>query len=178
MLAELLCIAVGMVSTDYGGKLQSSRANLACKMMPHVISESSKNNIRPTLVLAMIHVESGWKYNAKSGSDACGLTQIVPKWTGSPHTRVPKLTCSQLYKSQTSITMGTRLLSFWIKNYGLGDEQVGLCGYNKGYRCKGKRPHKRGMKYARLVLAVERLILKQLELARLERNIPKKSIQH
>lgn len=169
MLAELLCIAVGMVSTDYGGKLPSSRANLACKMMPHVVNESNKNNIRPTLVLAMIHVESGWDKKALSRSDACGLTQVVPKWTGSTGTRVPKLTCNQLHDPRTSITMGTRLLSFWVKNYGLGNEQVGLCGYNKGYRCKGKRPHKIGMKYARLVLAVERLILKQLELVKRER---------
>jgi len=178
MLAELLCVAIGMVSTDYGGKLLSSRASLACKMMPHVISESNKNKIRPTLVLAMIHVESGWDKKAISPSGACGLTQVVPKWTGSAGTRVPKLTCNQLHNPHTSITMGTRLLSFWIKNYGLGNEQVGLCGYNKGYRCKGKRPHKRGMKYARLVLAVERLILKQLELVQHERNTPKKSIQY
>jgi len=175
MLAQVLCIAVTMLSTNYGGKLPKNRAKLACKVMPHVIKESQKNDIRPTLLLAMIHVESAWHRKALSGSNACGLTQVVPKWTGSPGTRVPRLTCSQLYVPYTSITMGARLLSFWIKNYGHGNEQIGLCGYNKGYRCKGKRPHPRGMKYARLVLAVEKKILKQAELVNLER---KKSVQH
>ena len=169
-LAQVLCLAIGSLLAN--GNAPTYRINLSCKMMPHVIDQSKKNNIRPTLLLAKIHMESGWNPRAISRSNACGLTQIVPKWTGSPRTGVPRLTCKQLHDPKTSITMGARLLRFWIKNHGRGNERIGLCGYNKGYRCRGPNPHPTGWRYAILVLAIEKKIKRKIH------NAYQKSIQH
>jgi len=151
-LAQILCLSIGPMN------LPPAREKLACEMMPAVIKEARKNNLRPTLLLAMIHVESAWKKTAISSSNACGLTQMLPKYTGSKQTGVPKLTCKQLQNPRVSIKMGARTLKYWIKSYGRGKEKVGLCGYNKGFRCKGANPHPRGMMYARKVLRIERSI--------------------
>ena len=166
MNAAVLCMVMTYLSSVGEIPLSKSRLSLACKMSEHVVSESKKNNLRPSLVMALIYIESGWKRNAVSSAGACGLTQVIPKWTGSPNTGVPKLTCKKLFNPKTSITMGTRLMKFWIKNYAQGNEQVGLCGYNSGYRCKVRRvkgkvlkPNKKGMRYARVVLSTERKIL-------------------
>ena len=73
--------------------------------------------------------------------------------------------------------MGARLMRFWIKNYAQGNEQVGLCGYNSGYRCKTRklnkkirRPNRKGMRYSRAVLSTERKILSKIEELKLERK--------
>jgi soluble lytic murein transglycosylase-like protein len=128
-------------------------------MAEHIIEEAKINQMRPTLVAALIYVESGWRRKVVSPANACGLTQIIPKWTGSVGTGVPRLTCEKLFNPKTSITMGARLMKFWIKNYAKGNEQIGLCGYNSGYRCHNKRPFKKGMRYARAVLSIEKKII-------------------
>ncbi len=165
MNAAILCLAISAMS------LPSQREKLACRMMPHIIEESSLNEIRPTLLVSLIYIESGWKRKAKSASaGACGLTQIIPKWTGSVGTRVPRLRCDELFRPKTSITMGARLVRFWIQNYGVGNEQIGLCGYNSGYRCKGDRPFKKGMRYARAVLSTEKKLLSKIKELQLEQQ--------
>jgi len=162
-LAQILCLSIGPMN------LPPAREKLACEMMPLVVEESQENNLRPTLLLAMIYVESGWKKTAVSSSLACGLTQILPKYTGSKKTRVPKLTCKQLQNPRVSIRMGARTLKYWIRNYARGNEKIGLCGYNKGFRCKGKSPHPRGMMYARKVLRIEKRINKSRNKLRAEK---------
>jgi len=79
------------------------------------------------------------------------LTQVIPRFTGSRQTKVPKLTCEELYDPHTSITAGAMTLRYWIYSYGRGSTRVGLCGYNAGFRCKGENPHRSGMSYARIV---------------------------
>ena len=142
---------------EENSKIPSYRSNLACKTAPFALKEAKANSIRSTLLFSLIYVESGWDKKAISKDNACGLTQVVPKWTGW---KVPKLTCKQLHDPKTSIKTGAKLLKYWIYVYGKGDERVGLCGYNKGFRCKGKKPNKRGMMYAKKVLKVEQNLIK------------------
>ena len=130
--------------------LSPSRERLVCRVLPTVVKESQKHNLDPDLVLALITVESNWKREAVSPADACGLTQVIPKYTGQITKRY---SCDQLKNPYVSIKAGTKILKWWI-DYHKGDVTRGLCGYNAGFRCgiKRKKPSKGGMRYAKKVL--------------------------
>jgi len=134
--------------------LTPQRQNLACSSAGQIIYESEKVDIDPTLVMALISVESNWKKTAVSKANACGLTQVIPKYTGKI---TKKHTCAQLKVPKNSIYVGIKTLKYWI-NWHRGDISRGLCAYNAGYRCGGKRPNKHGMRYARKVLKVQKMI--------------------
>lgn len=128
-----------------------------CRLMPTVIKEANKNNLEPILLAALITVESGWRPKIVSSKDACGLTQVIPKYTGNI-TR--KYTCDQLKNPYTSIRAGAKILKWWI-DYHNGDISRGLCGYAAGFRCgkkKGTKPLKAGMRYSKKVLSQKQKI--------------------
>ena len=63
-----------------------------------------------------------------------------------------KYNCKQLKNPKISIWEGARKLNYWIYKYGKGNLKIGLCGYNAGFRCKGKSSNKSGLTYARKVV--------------------------
>ena len=138
--------------------LKESRELLACSSMRVVVEEAKKNDIDPEILMALIYVESGWKRTAVSHAGACGLTQVIPKYTGT-YSPVKKYTCKQLKDPHTSIKVGARILRFWIDHH-KGNVKRGLCGYNAGFRCRGSRPNKHGMRYAKKILNLEKKIEK------------------
>lgn len=159
IITNLMCtalLALGIGDTPAAGQF-------ACENLPHLIQESHNNNVDPALMVALIHHESRWKITAFSRAGACGLTQILPRYTGNPRTGVPRLTCEQLYDPETSITMGARLVSFWVQTHGRGITSRGLCGYNAGYRCRGSSPHRAGMYYARTVMRTASRINRKID---------------
>jgi hypothetical protein len=83
---------------------------------------------------------------------------VLPRYTKNP-----KLTCDDLKNPKTSIWTGAKKLNYWIYEYGRGNKRTGLCGYNAGFRCKGKNKHRRGMSYAAKVLKRTRMIKKEYE---------------
>lgn len=133
--AELLCSAI--VALNIGGS--SERSEYACTHAQQVIEISEEMGFRPELLVSLIHHESMWDPAAVSAGNACGLTQILPKYTGDSSypggTGNLKLTCEQLKEPSVSIDAGARSLRYWIHRYGKGQEKTGLCGYNKGFRC-------------------------------------------
>ena len=151
---QILCFMFS--SPEY--HLSKQRQDLACKSIEHVIKESKKHNISYTLLLSVIYIESGWKKNAVSPANACGLTQVIPKYTGNRITGTRKLTCQQLKNPRVAITAGAKTLSYWVNKYANRNIPVALCGYAAGYRCKGKRVSKGGMRYARKVLRFQKRI--------------------
>jgi soluble lytic murein transglycosylase-like protein len=124
----------------------------ACHYARAINQAAKKNDIDKHLYTALILIESGFRSDAVSHAGACGLTQVVPKWTGGPASRKKKYTCEQLKNPWTSIRVGAQVLSYWIYVYASGDIRVGLCGYNAGFRCKTPITTRKGMKYARKVL--------------------------
>ena len=96
MSAELLCIAILNIGMP--------NAEFACEQMEHVVNAADDLNFEPEILVAMIHYESRWNPAAVSGSGACGLTQVVPRWTN------PRKTCQQLLFAPTSIYEGTKML--------------------------------------------------------------------
>tara|TARA_Y100000593_G_C4306972_1_gene336250 strand:- start:1817 stop:2305 length:489 start_codon:yes stop_codon:yes gene_type:complete len=145
MLAETLCLVLLSMGIP--------RADYACQHLETVVEASNHYDISPEIMLALIYTESRWNHKAVSKSNACGLTQVLPKYT-----RNPKLTCKSLFDPKVSIWTGAKKLNYWIYKYGRGNKRTGLCGYNAGFRCKGKNKHKRGMYYAKKVLQRARKI--------------------
>lgn len=137
-------------------------AEFACKNMTHLVEQTSSHDIDPALMVSLIHHESRWKPKTISRSNACGLTQVVPKWTGGRASAGKKYTCDDLMDATTSITAGSEILSFWIRSYGRGSIKIGLCGYNAGYRCKGSNPNESGMNYSRKVRKTQRQITRHI----------------
>ena len=138
------------------------RKNLACNSSEQIIKEANGANLEPTLIVALIFVESNWKKTVVSSANACGLTQVIPKYTGKI---TKKHTCDQLKVPKNSIHVGIKTLKFWVDHH-KGDISRGLCGYNAGYRCHGKKPNRLGMRYARKILKVKSkidLLIKNIE---------------
>ena len=162
----MLCMSV--VALSLGDTPEN--AKFACENMEHLVKEAEKNDLDPALLVSLIHHESRWKPKAVSKSNACGLTQVIPKWTGGRASSYKKYTCDQLKDPGTSISAGASILSFWIRSYGRGNVNIGLCGYNAGYRCKGENPNAAGMRYSRKVRKTQRRILRHFKKLRKEGN--------
>ena len=143
-----LCITVQVLGmSDY-------REKKACDYMPQIIKSSKIHDIKPEIIVALIFVESSFNRKSVSRMNACGLTQVIPKYTG----RITKAySCSQLKNPKTSIKAGTKILRWWIDYHG-GNVKRALCSYNAGFRCSSKRPSRGGMKYAKKVLEKSRLL--------------------
>jgi len=147
MIAEILCATLIILGYP--------RAETSCQYLDTVIDASEENNIDPTILVALIRVESRWNPKVVSRSKACGLTQVLAKYS--------KYNCKQLKNPITSIDEGAKKLNFWIYKYGKGNIKTGLCGYNAGFRCKGKKRNKTGTRYARKVVKYAKEIRKMYE---------------
>lgn len=121
-------------------------ANEACKNAKYVIEAAEKHNVNPYFLTALISVESNWRPKVVSRSNACGLTQIIPKYS--------KYTCEQLKTPKTSIFAGAKLLSYWTNVYGKGDVETGLCGYLSGYTCGKAKQRKSVLTYVKKVARI------------------------
>ena len=145
--AEIICAAIlsiGMPNADF-----------ACTHMETVIEVSEQYHLDPIILTALIHVESRWSPRAKSRSGACGLTQVIPKFSR----KFGYAGCRMLKRRpKLAIRKGGQILSYWINTYGRGNVLKGLCAYNAGYRCSGKNANKRGIAYAKKVVDYSRNI--------------------
>jgi soluble lytic murein transglycosylase len=145
-------VALCAAFTDPSFFMSKSKASRTCDLMPVVISEAKKNNIDPFLLIGLISTESSWEPSVVSHANACGLTQVVPRFTGGPTTGGVKYTCEELKDPNTSIRVGAQTLAWWVNQYGNGDIATGLCGYFSGFRCKPEL-NKLGEAYYKKVLA-------------------------
>jgi hypothetical protein len=152
MLSELLCVAVVAIGMP--------NAERACEHMDLVVEVAEERDIEPEVLVALIHVESHWKPTAVSKANACGLTQVVPRYTGRKPTNGVKYLCKQLFEPVLSIRTGGQIFGWWLHNYGKCESKkckrrhyfIGLCGYNAGFRCRGDNPNQTGVGYAKAVL--------------------------
>ena len=129
-----------------------------CKYEDTIKSEAQRNSLDPALLAAVIYVESGFYKNVVSSAGACGLTQVVPKWTGGPESMFTKYTCAQLKDPKTSIRVGAEILSYHIRVYAVGNIDKGLCYYNAGTRCITKKGFYKRLGYVKKVKRIYRLL--------------------
>mgnify|MGYP001403902412 CR=1 FL=1 len=153
--ASLLCLVFSSGPPDFW--LTDYRKKLVCDHSDLIVQESIKNDIDPSLLAALITVESNWDKDAVSYANACGLTQVIPKYTGWI---TKKYTCNQLKNPRTSIKVGAKILGWWL-NYHNKSIPSALCGYAAGFRCgkNAEKPSKGGMRYAKKVLKMQKIIL-------------------
>jgi hypothetical protein len=115
-------------------------------------SIAKTHGVRPELVQAVIHVESGFNPAAVSGSGARGLMQIMPV-----HIRQHRV--SDPFDPGQNIMAGTRYLSSLLKRYN-GDLNLSLAAYNAGpgavARYRGIPPYRETRQYVQKVLSLYR----------------------
>ena len=132
-------------------QMNKTQAKNVCKYEHIIVAEAEKNDIEPELLASVIYVESGFYPKAVSDANACGLTQVIPKWTGGRETGRKKYTCKQLKNPRTSIRVGARILGYIIKNYTKGNEDKALCMYNAGSICLRKKNFYKKLYYVKKV---------------------------
>ena len=140
-----------------------------CENSALIYSLSRDYDIDSSLIVAVGRVESRWTTKSKSSGNACGIMQVLPKYTKNP-----KLSCKDLQIPVIGIKTGAKKLNYWIHKYGKGNKSTGLCGYNAGFRCKGPDKNKRGLNYAKSVLRWERKFNR--EMLKQKREYENKSI--
>ena len=160
-LVELLCAAY--VS------LLLPNADIACENMETIVEVSDQYSVDPAVMVSLIYVESRWKPSAVSSAGACGLTQILPKYSAGTFGRFGrKLNCRQLMNPTTNITRGTKILGYFLQRY---DENYrrSLCTYNAGWsRCKRSRRAHKGHRYAKKVIKLARRIDREMKEIQIE----------
>ena len=156
-LADILCLAVLNIGLP--------NAQVACDNMEVLVDEAAATGIRPELVVSMIYYESRWTPTAVSYAGACGLMQVIPKFTGNKKVGNKKLTCEQLKKPEANIRSGTKVLSYWLHKYKRtrGNEKTAVCSYFAGYRCAGKNPSRAGLRYSRKIRRLANKLKKQID---------------
>ena len=112
------------------------------------------------LIVSILWAESRFRPGVKSNKGACGISQVIPKYTDlfvkSRNKYIRKANrdkaCNKLLEPRTGILYGAKAFSYWLHKYGKGNVSIGLCGYNAGFKCKGEAEngfeniaYKRGM---------------------------------
>ena len=154
-IAELMCAAYVALAFP--------NADTACENMEHVVRVAEKYDVEPTVMVSLIFVESRWTTRAVSRDGACGLTQVLPRYTSGYRNRFGKrLTCRGLFNPKASIHKGIQILSYHLKRY-RGNYKRSLCAYNAGgSRCKRTSAQNKGHRYARKVLRTSRKIEREM----------------
>tara|TARA_R100000388_G_C7241752_1_gene161941 strand:+ start:1019 stop:1564 length:546 start_codon:yes stop_codon:yes gene_type:complete len=147
------------------------RADFACEHIPYVLEVSQENKIKPEVFLGLIITESMWNHEVVSYAGACGLTQVLPKYSKKYGGKDRNLTCDELKVPRISIKTGAKILNYWFYKYAKKRYKLALCGYNAGFRCKGDNPNKQGMKYAKKVLQRARLIKRKASSRKIFNNL-------
>jgi len=131
--------------------LGMANAEEVCRHADTVVSLSEEYDIEPELIVSLVHHESRWSPRAKSRAGACGLTQVIPRWTKNP-----RVSCNQLRNNpKLSLRIGVKILNTLLrsKRYANGNVKVALCMYNAGpRRCRSGAAKWRGTRYSRRVL--------------------------
>ena len=151
-----LCLVISSLNISADAK------KTACDYMPQIVKQSQEEKIDPITILSMMYVESRFKKNAVSKSNACGLMQLIPKWNKERvNGKLIKYSCNELKEPERNIRLGIKALKRWLK-VTRGNMDRSLCGYNAGTICikKVKYPAKFG--YVKAVRRMERKIKRSL----------------
>jgi soluble lytic murein transglycosylase-like protein len=130
MTGQELCMAVTLVLAP----LSSQQKSVICKNADFLVSEATKSKVDPFVFTSLIYYESAFRPRVVSYAGACGLTQVLPRYS--------RYTCEQLKNPRTSIKEGLRHLRVWLQR-AKGNQRLALCGYNAGNKCFTSKSFKR-----------------------------------
>lgn len=146
-----LCIALSNLSNT-SMLMSKEGVQTACQQAEHLIETSQETGISPFIVSSMIWHESRWLSDSVSKAKACGLTQVLAKYSD--------YSCEGLKDPKISITEGVASLFFWLDRK--KSIYTALKCYNSGYSCSSTS-------YANTIIAKSKL-LKQ-EYLKVQNNI-------
>ncbi len=172
--APLACVAstcepaaspfVGRVDAELASRMPALEEHDRLKVARTIVLEAAAARIDPLLVLALIHVESSYDPNARSGAGARGLMQLREptlrrelERAGLPHV--------DPFDPATNVVAGVRYLRRLLDAF--GREEVALMAYNAGpnrilgYMRDGEIPD-RFRAYPRRVQAMHRHLRKNI----------------
>ena len=130
--------------------LQSERDPNRVRVIEWVNSLAPKAGLDPTLVLALIEVESAFKPRARSPKDARGLMQLIPS-------TARRFRVTDIWDPLDNVRGGLRYLQ-WLRLH--FDENVAwvLAGYNAGenavQRFSGIPPYRETQNYVKKVMSI------------------------
>jgi soluble lytic murein transglycosylase-like protein len=133
MIKEMfICLAL----FDMNGVVNEKNICENIETLSHI---SKEYNIDTYTYVSMLWIESNFNKEIVSYTGkACGISQVVPKWTR------PKKSCKDLNSDiKSAMIQGARIFK-GFKRYGGKSLDISLCGYNQGYRCKGEKEVKKG----------------------------------
>ena len=155
ILVSNLCCSI--LAYDPPGRtidLNDKAKQVACEHSKHIEEVSIKHGFEPTLIASLIIVESRFNPKAVSRAPACGLTQVMPKYTGKKSTNYVKYTCKDLKDPETSISVGVKILKRILDKYTKNDITKALCRYNAGWLISCKR----GSSYTRKIYKIKKIL--------------------
>lgn len=117
----------------------------------HIISsKSEKYKVEPSLVYAVIEVESNWNHKAISKKGAIGLMQLMPA-------TAKDMNVNNVFDPEENIDGGIRYLRYLLDRFN-GDIALTLAAYNSGptkvKRFNGIPPIKETKRYVKRVLSI------------------------
>ena len=107
-----------------GRSLIDRRRESLADLASYIEDLSRQNGIDPSLVNAVIEVESAWNPRARSRKNALGLMQLLPETAA-------RLGVSDPFDPRDNIAGGIRYLRFLLDRFA-GDLRLALAGYNAG----------------------------------------------
>lgn len=111
-----------------------------CSNMDHVIRYSNELDLSPQTIIVLSWHESRWRAGDKSDVGACGMMQVVPKYTE------PRVTCNDLKDPEIGLLYGSKALRMWL-NKTSGNLTRAFCHYNCGNDC-----YTQGLEYSRNIM--------------------------
>jgi soluble lytic murein transglycosylase-like protein len=149
MLNRIIFIIVGaFILMDVFGNARNSEATLVTNaQLDRLITDKAREyGFNPSLIHALVEVESGKKADIISNKGAIGLMQVVPRW----HLKSCGLkSAKELMTPFKNLDCGLGYLRSNVDKYGLFN---GLKAYNGGARCLKRNCGKENLEYPHKIL--------------------------
>lgn len=139
-----------LVSWVRGNAIKPVSVGFAKMVVRKTFDSSLAANVDPFLMLALMKVESGFDYRARSSAGAMGLTQVIPKWHYSKGANPVTI-----FDPKNNIRIGVEILAEYAK-WHKGDMRKALLQYNGSL-------HIPGAEYSNKVLKTKAMLEKYLE---------------